>query len=101
MADEKQEWIEVDVEALSRCLAKDQWKREVEDKVPETELYNLSTIRDPVTGQVEIIKEISDHFAGNFWALVDQYRELCLSFQKPTGYDDKSSKSQTGPEGIG
>ena len=94
MADEqKEEWLTIDVEALSRCLAKDQWKREVEDKLPEDEIYHLNTIRDPVTRQIEIVKEITSHWSGHFWALVSQFKELCLTFQKPTGYDDKETGS--------
>ena len=101
MADEqKEEWLTIDVLGLSKVLADEKWKEDTKT-IPETVLYDLTTIKDPVTGSVEIVKEIASEWASKYFLLVDQFKELCLTFQKPTGYDDKSSSSQTRSEGTG
>ena len=96
MNEQKEEWCEVNVQKLSEVLAKRDW--DVDTKtIPETELYNLSTIRDPVTGTVEIVKEVSEHWSSNFWALVEFYKLLILDHSK-LRYDDKSESTKTEPD---
>lgn len=94
------ETAEIYVDRLAKVLADEKWKEDTKT-IPETELYNLSTIKDPVTGSVEIVKEIASEWASKYWGLVDVYKLLILEFSKTKQDDDKSSSSQTRSEGTG
>ena len=97
--DEKR-YESVDIEGLAQALAKKTWEDDTHS-VPEDVLYNLSTIKDSHTGQVEIVKEIASEWASKYWLLVDVYKLLILEFSKTKQDDDKSSSSQTRSEGTG
>ena len=94
------ETAEIYVDRLAKVLADEKCKEDTKT-IPETELYNLSTIKDPVTGSVEIVKEIASEWASKYWGLVDVYKLLILEFSKTKQDDDKSSSSQTRSEGTG
>ena len=94
------ETAEIYVDRLAKVLADEKWKEDTKT-IPETELNNMSTIKDPVTGSVEIVKEIASEWASKYWGLVDVYKLLILEFSKTKQDDDKSSSSQTRSEGTG
>lgn len=90
----------VNVEKLAECLAKNDWEK-ITELQSDTNLYNLITVVDPVTGQVEIVREVNDHWTSQYWLLVEQYRELIKSFSKLQYDEDPSSKSADRSPGTG
>ena len=82
MAKKQQKTYEmVDTTGLVNALAENEWK--IECRTLHTDdLYELSTIVDPVTNKVEIVKEVRGKWAGLFWDLQSALRELVNGFVK-------------------
>ena len=96
MDEQKIEWTEIDCDGLAKLLANRDWEVEVKS-VPEDEVYHLCSVKDPVTGEVELIKDIRSHWSSRYWLLVDTYKLLILDFQRHS-YDDKSKSTKTEPD---
>jgi hypothetical protein len=79
--EQEKRYEEIDVEALSRSLAEDNWKQDTKN-IYTDDLYNLSTIVDPVTHEVQIVKEVRGHWSTLYWNLVENYQEFIRKFRK-------------------
>ena len=87
------EWIEVNVQSLAECLAKDAWEQETKGKAEE-ELYHYVTSQKD--GQVSIVREVKEHWASQYFLLVEQYKLLILQFAKPIGNEDQGKATESG-----
>jgi hypothetical protein len=84
MAEEQQKnerWEVVDVEGLSRTMAEHDWKERT-NNVHTDDLWIMNALQDPVTGDVEIIKEIRPFWAGEYWGLKEAYDIIIEQFIK-------------------
>jgi len=91
--------MEIDVQGLSQLLAKDAWETETRLK-PDEDLYNINSVRDPITGELTVVKEVNDHWSSQYWGLVEQYRLLIVQHAKPTEDGNQAQTTADRPEGI-
>ena len=77
----KEQWSEVECEGLAVCLAENDWKIQTKN-VHSDDLWEMSTIVDPVTHEVELVKEVRPFWAGTFWGLKESYDILIEQFKR-------------------
>ena len=74
-------YSEIDVDGLAETLAKADWQEQTLI-VPSYDLYEMSTVVDPVTHEVKLIKEVRGKWSGLLFDLKSAYIELIDKFSK-------------------
>lgn len=96
MVKENKNYKLIDVEGLSVCLAEDAWKEDTK-QVHLDDLYEVSVIIDPITGKLEVVKEVRAFWAMEFFNLKQVYEEL-IDHYTINNTSDAISQEESTPE---
>lgn len=77
--EKKEEWVEVDIQAMAEYLGKDSFNTRVKD-IPEEDLYPVELSH---TGSgMEVGKELHPKWASLLFNLIDTWKEFIYQFKR-------------------